>query len=158
MTKQLDNLDLNNSSKIINSRLPVLDGDLTNKSYVDTEIQSAKDYADLQSPLQETGSNGFVVKKDDTGFEIRTLEAGSNKVSVSNGTGISGNPSIDVNEENLSLSNIGGTLGISQGGTGQTTANDALNALLPSQTSANNKYLKSDGTNVSWDSVSASTL
>ena len=84
MTKQLSDLDLNNSSKIINSPDPTLDGDLTNKGYVDTEIQNAKDYADLQSPLQETGTNGFVIKKDDTSFEIRTLEAGSNKVSVSN--------------------------------------------------------------------------
>ena len=58
-----------------------------------------------------------------------------------------------INVGNLSLGNISGTLGIAKGGTGQTTANDALNALLPSQTSANGKYLRSDGSNASWDSV-----
>jgi len=40
---------------------------------------------------------------------------------------------------------------IANGGTGQTTANSALNALLPAQT--NNTFLKSDGTNTSFASL-----
>lgn len=44
-----------------------------------------------------------------------------------------------------------GTLAIANGGTGATTANAALNALLPTQTTAN-KALISDGTNTSWSS------
>ena len=40
---------------------------------------------------------------------------------------------------------------ITNGGTGQTTANDALNALLPAQT--NNTFLKSDGTDTSFASL-----
>jgi hypothetical protein len=44
-------------------------------------------------------------------------------------------------------------LPVDQGGTGQTTANNTLNALLPLQTSANGKYLKSDGTDASWSTV-----
>lgn len=39
---------------------------------------------------------------------------------------------------------------IPQGGTGQTTANAALNALLPSQTGNATKVLQTDGTNSSW--------
>lgn len=50
--------------------------------------------------------------------------------------------------------NVTGTVAIGNGGTGQTTANAALNALLPSQTLAANKYLKSDGTNTTWASAS----
>jgi hypothetical protein len=46
--------------------------------------------------------------------------------------------------------NITGTLGIANGGTGQTTAQTARNALLPSQTGAVGQYLASDGTDVSW--------
>jgi hypothetical protein len=49
---------------------------------------------------------------------------------------------------------VTGTLPIANGGTGQTTANTALNALLPSQGSSANKYLKTDGTNTSWASAS----
>ena len=52
---------------------------------------------------------------------------------------------------------LAGTLAIANGGTGQTTANTALNALLPSQTGNANKYLQTDGTNSSWDAVSLST-
>jgi hypothetical protein len=54
-------------------------------------------------------------------------------------------------------SNLTGTLAIANGGTGQTTANAALNALLPAQTSNANKYLQTDGTNSSWDAISLST-
>lgn len=50
-----------------------------------------------------------------------------------------------------------GTLPIGNGGTGQTTANAAFNALAPSQTSNNGKYLKTDGTNTSWDAIDIST-
>jgi len=47
---------------------------------------------------------------------------------------------------------ISGTLPIANGGTGQTTANAAFNALAPSQTGNNGKYLTTDGTNTSWAS------
>ena len=46
---------------------------------------------------------------------------------------------------------ISGTLPIANGGTGQTTANAAINALLPSQTSNVGKVLTTDGTNTSWE-------
>ena len=48
-------------------------------------------------------------------------------------------------------------LAVADGGTGASTAAAALNNLLPSQTSAANKYLQSDGTNASWDAVTVST-
>jgi hypothetical protein len=53
--------------------------------------------------------------------------------------------------------NLTGTLAIANGGTGQVTANAAFNALAPSQGSANGKYLKSNGTDTSWDQVDIST-
>lgn len=53
----------------------------------------------------------------------------------------------------IKANNITGTLAIANGGTGQTTAGAALNALLPVQTTANGKYLQSDGTNASWDAI-----
>jgi hypothetical protein len=46
---------------------------------------------------------------------------------------------------------------LTKGGTGQTTANAALNALLPTQGSASGKVLSSNGTDTSWASVASST-
>jgi len=43
-------------------------------------------------------------------------------------------------------------LAITRGGSGQTTANAALNAFLPSQTTNGGKFLQTDGTNTSWQS------
>jgi hypothetical protein len=62
-----------------------------------------------------------------------------------------------TNFYDIKSNNITGTVAIANGGTGQTTANAAFNALAPSQTSANGKYLKSDGTNTSWDAIDIST-
>jgi hypothetical protein len=53
-------------------------------------------------------------------------------------------------------SNVTGTVAIANGGTGQTSANAAFNALAPSQTSNSGKYLTTDGTNTSWATPSAS--
>ena len=49
-----------------------------------------------------------------------------------------------------SVSWQGNAVGIAYGGTGQTTANAAFNALAPSQTGNSGKYLTTDGTNTSW--------
>jgi hypothetical protein len=46
-------------------------------------------------------------------------------------------------------------IALNKGGTGATTQAGAANAVLPSQTSATGKYLKSDGTNVLWETVDA---
>ncbi len=46
-------------------------------------------------------------------------------------------------------------VGISDGGTGQTSAQGAIDALLPSQGSANGKYLTSNGSASSWGSITA---
>jgi len=48
-------------------------------------------------------------------------------------------------------------LAVADGGTGASTAQAALNNLLPSQVSANTKYLQSDGTNASWDAIAVNT-
>jgi hypothetical protein len=46
--------------------------------------------------------------------------------------------------------NVTGTVAVANGGTGQTTANGALNALLPTQASNSGKVLQTNGTNATW--------
>jgi hypothetical protein len=48
---------------------------------------------------------------------------------------------------------LANALPIASGGTGQTTAGAAINALLPAQTSQSGKYLTTDGSNPSWANV-----
>jgi hypothetical protein len=48
---------------------------------------------------------------------------------------------------------LGSALPIAQGGTGQTTASTAINALMPSQTSNSGRYLTTNGVSVSWGTV-----
>ena len=76
---------------------------------------------------------------------------GAKMVLVSNGTDV-------VNATNyLASLTLGSALPVASGGTGQVTANAAFNALAPSQSGASGKYLKSDGTNTSWDAIDIST-
>lgn len=87
------------------------------------------------------------------------VNTGSSGAVVVNG-GALGTPSggTATNLTGLPLSTgVTGTLPVANGGTGQTTANTAFNALAPSQTSNSGKYLTTDGTNTSWATVSSGT-
>jgi hypothetical protein len=110
-----------------------------------------------------TLANSFVLNSSGTNVERVSL-AGSYSIvnlvydktnSTFSGTNLN---AIDyfsvINADSLVLTN---DLPISQGGTGQSTANAALNALLPAQTSNANKYLQTNGTDTSWDAISLST-
>lgn len=52
------------------------------------------------------------------------------------------------------VTNVTGTLPIANGGTGQTTANTALNALLPVQAGNNGLFLTTNGTDTTWAAAS----
>lgn len=70
-------------------------------------------------------------------------------ISVPTLLSVSGNPI--TTSGTLALTYSGTALPIVNGGSGQTTANTALNAFLPSQTSNSGSLLTSDGTNTSWN-------
>ena len=50
-----------------------------------------------------------------------------------------------------------GAVAIANGGTGATTAENSINALLPTQTSNSGKYLTTNGSNPSWATITASS-
>jgi hypothetical protein len=67
-------------------------------------------------------TNGILTQTAPDTFTGRTLIAGSIKISITDGNGVAGNPTIDAVEASFTLNNIGGTLGVTKGGTGTTTA------------------------------------
>ena len=86
----------------------------------------------------------YAVTLYNTGYSTGpTIAAGAKVLVFSTGTAF----------YEVSPQTVGGVVPITKGGTGQITANAAFNALVPSQTSANGKYLKSDGTNTGWDAI-----
>lgn len=66
-------------------------------------------------------NQGIVAYDGSAAFNGRTLTAASSKLTITNGDGVSANPTVDAVEANFTLNNIGGTLGVSKGGTGMTT-------------------------------------
>jgi len=108
-----------------------------------------------------TPTNGQLLIGNGTNFSVASLGTGTG-ISATTGSGTltidnTGVTSFSAGSTGLTPSTgttgavtLAGTLAIANGGTGQTTANAAFNALAPSQTSQSGKYLTTDGTNTSW--------
>jgi trimeric autotransporter adhesin len=136
-------------------KLPALDGsDLTNLDAGD--ISAGTLAVNRGGTGQSTYTDGQLLIGNSTGNTLTkaTLTAGGG-VTVTNGNGSitlasTLGTSVDLATE------VTGTLPIGNGGTGATTANGALNALLPSQATNGGRVLLTDGTNASWVTPGAS--
>ena len=104
-------------------------------------ISLAASYGDTQNPYASKTAN-FVLAAPDGTAGVPTFRA----------VAAADIPTLNQNTTGTA-SNVTGTVAIANGGTGQTTANTAFNALAPSQTSNSGKYLTTNGTNTSWDTV-----
>jgi hypothetical protein len=92
------------------------------------------------------GTNGYVLTSNGTTATWSASTGGVTSFSA-------GTTGLTPNTATTGAVSLAGTLAIGNGGTGQTTANTAFNALAPSQTSNSGKYLTTDGSNTSWATV-----
>jgi len=92
------------------------------------------------------GTNGYVLTSNGTTATWSASTGGVTSFSA-------GTTGLTPNTATTGAVSLAGTLAIANGGTGQTTANTAFNALAPSQTSNSGKYLTTDGSNTSWATV-----
>lgn len=82
-----------------------------------TDAQALDSYL---TSLSAVSTDGIVIRTGNTAL-TRSITAGSSRVSVVNGDGVAGNPTIDIVETNLVLNNISGTLSVEKGGTALTS-------------------------------------
>ncbi|MFA7308905.1 MAG: tail fiber domain-containing protein [Patescibacteria group bacterium] len=99
----------------------------------------------LTDVIITTPATGEILRYNGTNW-VNTTLAGS-------GIAASG-----ANSDITSLTGLSTALSIAQGGTGQVTAQAAIDALLPAQTGNNGKVLGTDGTNSSWVSLPGGSI
>jgi hypothetical protein len=94
------------------------------------------------------------IVKNGTGETVTIKVSGQTGVAIPNGKTVfvynNGTDVVTAVDHIPSLT-LGSALPIASGGTGQTTASGAINALIPSQTGNNGKFLSTNGTAVSWE-------
>ncbi len=123
--------------------------------FVDYNTLLNKPTIDTLLPTQ-TGNAGKFLTTDGTLASWSDISSVGTVTSVaasggSTGLAFSGSPI--TTSGTLTLS---GTLSITNGGTGQTTASGAINALVPAQTGNTGKFLSTNGSIVSWQTLPGS--
>lgn len=139
-TTQNDIVDTSSTQTLTNKSIAgsQISGDITGNAGTATKLKTARTI----NGTSFDGSANVTVTADATtltGTSLKSTVVGSSLTSV--GTIATGTWN-------------GTTIAIAHGGTGATTAASAITALLPDQSSANNKVLTSDGTSASWQTPS----
>lgn len=122
-------------------------------------LGSTSGYVGFQAAAAAGSTTYTLPSADGTNGQVLSTN-GSGTLSWATGGGVTtfsaGTTGLTPSTATTGAITLAGTLAIANGGTGQTTATAAFNALAPSQTSNSGKYLTTDGTNTSWGTVSAS--
>ena len=133
-----------------------------------TNMHTTKNALDTKLNKLDTAAmlNNYLTNIYTTKNALDTKEIAANKSNDATLGGISPSASLyptqsavkqyiinNTGSGSISATSITGVVAIANGGTGQTTANAAFNAIAPLQTSNTGKYLTTNGTNTSWASI-----
>jgi hypothetical protein len=140
----------------VTGTLAVANGGTGQTSYTDGQLLIGNSTGNTLTKASLTAGSGVTITPGAGSIQIAFTGPGAGSVTsvdVSGGTtGLttSGGPVTSAGTITLA-----GTLAVANGGTGQTTATAAFNALTPSQTSNSGKYLTTNGSTASWAAVDA---
>lgn len=135
---------------------PSSGGTVTSVTGTSPVVSSGGNTPAISMPAATTSVNGYLTSTDWTTFNnkgngtVTSVGISAPSIFTVSNSPVTGSGTLD-------LTYSGTALPLANGGTGQTTANSAFNALAPSQTSNTGKYLTTNGTDTSWATVSAAT-
>lgn len=153
LTGSIVNADVSGAAAIdyskLNLGLSILNSDVSNSAAI------AYSKLNLGSSIVNSDiSNSAAIDYSKLNLANQIVDADiSGSAAISRGKLASGTASHVIVNDASGVMSSEAQLAISRGGTGQSTANTALNALLPNQSGNTGLALVTDGTNTSWSEV-----
>jgi hypothetical protein len=140
----------------VTGTLAVANGGTGQTSYTDGQLLIGNSTGNTLTKASLTAGSGVTITPGAGSIQIAFTGPGAGSVTsvdVSGGTtGLTTSGGPIASSGTITLA---GTLTVTNGGTGQTTATAAFNALTPSQTSNSGKFLTTNGSAASWAAVDA---
>lgn len=117
-------------------------------SAIQTQLNGKQPLDSTLTALAAYDTNGIIVQTATDTFVGRSITNSDSKLTVTNGNGVSGNIRIDVVENQLNISHMTGVLGVSHGGTNQTSTAGDGGLLIGNGTSSYSTAFLTAGTGV----------